>query len=226
MATLTQIRVRTSPDQIPQWQSATWDDYVACCADAEQSQVNHFRIFFNQGYLFVDRGWEGINHARFRELLTMLIAFWFSHQPEQTFDCLGGCILEKPKQRAASPDQVVYIGAESPRWQVGEPRRINLRQWRVPDLVCEVGDTTLATDLDEKKQIYARLEIPEYWVIDVSAARVIAFCLQADGRYQQSDVSRALDGLAIALVEQTFARLDQETNGAAAVWFAQQIANL
>jgi hypothetical protein len=55
---------------------------------------------------------------------------------------------------------------------------------------------------------------------------VIAFCLQADGRYQQSDVSRALDGLAIALVEQTFARLDQETNGAAAVWFAQQIANL
>ncbi|MEQ9483661.1 hypothetical protein [Coleofasciculus sp. F4-SAH-05] len=39
MATLTQIRVRTSPDQIPQWQSATWDDYVACCVDAEQSQV-------------------------------------------------------------------------------------------------------------------------------------------------------------------------------------------
>lgn len=119
---------------------------------------------------------------------------------------------------------MLYVGANSPRWQVGEPRRINLRQWRVPDLVCEVGDTTLATDLDEKKQIYTGLEIPEYWVLDVAGARVLAFRLQADGRYQQCDVSTALEGLSIALVEQTLARLKSESNGAAAVWFAQQIS--
>ena len=115
MAALTQLLVRTSPEQLPQWQPATWKDYIDCCADAEKSKVEHFRLFFNQGYLFVDMGWEGIDHARFRELLTMLIAFWFSRQPSQTFDCLGGCVLEKPKQRAASPDQVLYIGPGSPR---------------------------------------------------------------------------------------------------------------
>jgi Uma2 family endonuclease len=226
MSALTQIAVRKSPDEFPQWQLATWEDYLACCKNAETEKLDYFRIFFNQGYLFVDMGWEGVDHARFRELLTMLLAFWFSNRkPGQPFDCLGGCVLEKPKQRAASPDQVLYIGADSPRWQEGEPRRINLRQWRVPDLVCEVGDTTLATDLDEKKQIYAGLEIPEYWVIDVAAAKVMAFHLQPDGRYQQSNVSKALEGLSISLIEQTFTRLQTETNGAAAVWFAQQIAS-
>jgi Uma2 family endonuclease len=93
-------------------------------------------------------------------------------------------------------------------------------------LVCEVGDTTLATDLDEKKQTYAGLEIPEYWVIDVAGLRVIAFQLQADGKYQQCDRSIALQGLSIALIEQTLVRLRHETNGTAALWFIQQISNL
>ncbi|MEM9163790.1 MAG: Uma2 family endonuclease [Cyanobacteria bacterium P01_F01_bin.4] len=88
-----------------------------------------------------------------------------------------------------------------------------------------MGDTTLASDLDEKKDIYAALEIPEYWVIDVRGARVMAFRLQADGRYHQCEISQALSGLRIELVEQTFERLTEETNGSAAQWFAQQIAN-
>jgi hypothetical protein len=154
MPTLSQkIVPRISPEELPQWQPATWEDYLVCWEKATGDRPDHFRIFFNQGYVFVDMGWEGINHARFRELLTMLIAFWFSsRKPGQAFDCLGGCVLEKPQQQAASPDQVLYIGTDSPRWQEGEPCRINLRHWRVPDLVCEVGDTTLATDLDEKKR--------------------------------------------------------------------------
>lgn len=226
MSTIAQRIIRRLSNEVPIWQTATWDDYLACCKTAEIEQPERFKIYFNQGYLFVDMGWEGIDHARVRELMTMLIAFWFSRHPNQPFDCLGGCILEKPQQRAAAPDQVLYIGSDSPRWQEGEPRRINLRQWRVPNLVCEVGDTTLATDLDEKKQIYAALEIPEYWVIDVASLRVIAFQLQADGRYQQCKRSIALQGLSIALIEQTLARLAHETNGTAALWFVQQISNL
>ena len=138
---------------------------------------------------------------------------------------MGGCIIEKPEQRGASPDELLYLGSDTPQWKPGESRRVNLRQWRVPNLVCEVGDTTLASDLDEKKEIYAALEVPEYWVIDVKGLRAIAFLLQPDGRYQQCEKSKALDGLAISLVEQTFARLPNETNGQAAQWFLQQISS-
>ncbi len=131
----------------------------------------------------------------------------------------------KSRTNAASPDIVLYIGEGIPQWHQGEPRRIDLNQWRVPDLVGEVSDTTLATDLDENKQLYAELEIPEYWVIDVQGKRVFAFRLQED-RYQQCTYSLALDKLPISLIEQTLERLSEGTNISAASWFAQQIVNL
>jgi Uma2 family endonuclease len=218
--TATQTALGTT---LPQWQQATWEDYLAY-RDALTSEK--VRLFFNGNYLFVDMGSEGINHASIDNLSTMLFAFWFTRFGEQTASSLGGCLIEKPNKQAASPDLVLYVGEGIPQWQQGEPRRIDLNQWRVPDLVGEVSDTTLATDLDEKKQLYADLEIPEYWVIDVRGKRVIAFRLQSDGKYQQCDYSVALKGLPISLLEQTLERLSEGTNISSASWFAQQIANL
>ncbi len=62
---------------------------------------------------------------------------------------------------AGAPDKVLYIGGDFHQWQKGEPRRINLNQSRVPDLVGEIADTTLTSDLDEKKRLYAALQIPD-----------------------------------------------------------------
>ena len=208
----------------PQWHPATWEDYLSY-RDAAASQ--RLKLFFNQGYLFVDdMGWEGINHAKVSDLFILLLGFWFMQQPEQVAESLGRCLLEKSNQRAASPDLVLYIGTGTPQWQQGEPRRIDLEQWRSPDLVGEISDTTLSTDLDEKKQLYAALGIPEYWVIDVWGQRVLAFCLQDHGAYQQCTHSVALAGLPIELLTQTLARLNQGTNISAAHWFAQQITHL
>jgi len=223
MTLATATVIRTVPDATPKWQAATWEDYLAYRDDTTSERV---RLFFNQGYLLIDMAPEGINHARVREVFAMLFFIWFSHKPGQIFDSLGGCLIEKPNRQAASPDLVLYIGEGSPRWEEGEPRRINLTQWRVPDLVGEVADTTLATDLDEKKQLYAALEIPEYWVVDIRGERILAFRLQLDGKYQQCAHSIALEGLPISLLEQTLAQLSQGTNGSAAVWFNQQIVNL
>jgi len=207
----------------PQWLRATWEDYLNYRDAPTTEQV---RLFFNRGYLLVDMGNEGINHSRFNHLFTMLFFAWFAdRQPEQHVDVLGGCVLEKPQKQAASPDIVLYLGGGSPQWQSGEPRRINLDKWRVPDLVGEVGDTTIATDLDEKKELYADLKIPEYWVVDIKGKRVLAFRLQPNGKYQQCAISEAIGGLQIELLSQTLSRLESD-NFAAAIWFAQQIANM
>lgn len=209
--------------KIPQWLPATWKDYLRYRDD---STAERMRLFFNGNSLLVDMGSEGINHARVSDLFTLLFGFWFSQFIVQTAESLGRCLLEKPNKRAAAPDLVLYIGEGVPQWQAGEPRRIDLTQWRVPDLVGEISDTTLATDLDEKKKLYADLEIPEYWVIDVLGRRAIAFRLQSDGKYQQCVYSVALNGLPIPLLDQTLERLSEGTNISAASWFAQQIANL
>jgi hypothetical protein len=117
----------------PQWQTATWDDYLAWRDNPNLEQ--DVRLFFNQGYLWADMGNEGINHARFNDLFTLVFGFWFARQPGLLVDSLSGCVIEKPRQQAADPDKVLYIGGNSPQWSEGEPRRINLDNWRVPDLL-------------------------------------------------------------------------------------------
>ncbi|NES87417.1 MAG: Uma2 family endonuclease, partial [Moorea sp. SIO2B7] len=123
-------------------------------------------------------GKEGINHAPLSDLFTMLLFAWFVQHTDQILNTFSGCLLEKPQKRSGAPDLVVYLGEDYPKWQQGESRYINLDKWRVPNLVGEISDTTLSTDLDEKKHLYADLGIREYWVIDVQAKRVFAFQLQ------------------------------------------------
>lgn len=204
------------------WKPATWEEYIAYRDDPIE---NRTRLYFYQDRLLVDDMSEGLNHAGICDLFTMLFFVWFSQTPEQVFSSFGRCLIEKAPKRAGAPDLVLYLGTDYSIWQEGEPRRVDLHCWRVPNLVGEIADTTLATDLDKKKHLYAELEIPEYWVIDVRGRRVIAFILQ-DGVYQESERSLALERLPISLLEQALARLSEGTNGSAAIWFSQQLANL
>jgi Uma2 family endonuclease len=220
----------TSPSQMStgmsppgQWQRATWQDYVALRDAPTQERM---KLAFNQGWLWTAMGGEGINHAGVSDLFTSLLFLWAIQHPEQLFTSLGRCLLEKPETHACAPDLVLYVGADYLQWQPGEPRRIDLSQSRVPDLVGEISDTTLANDLDEQKHLYASLGIPEYWVVDVRGQRVFAFLLQENGEYQSCEESRVLAKLPIVLLEEVLQRLSEGTNTSAAAWFAQQIANL
>ena len=223
---MSQPTLETANSQIPltlgRWQAATWDDYVQY---RDSLDADQFRLFFHHGYLLVvEMGWEGIDHAAICDLFTSILFLWFSLHPEQTGSSLGRCLLEKAKGQSGAPDLVLYLGDDYPKWQIGEPRRIDLNRWRPPDLVGEIADTSLASDLDEKKQLYAALGISEYWVVDVGGQRVFAFQLQPDGKYQPIETSSVLAGLPIELLKQTVSRLKQESNISAALWFSQQLA--
>lgn len=171
-------------------------------------------------------GGEGFNHASVNNLFNMLFAFWRMHHPELPLHTFGGCQIEKVGKQAAAPDLILYKGEDAPRWQPGESRFINLDRTRVPDLIGEIADTTLAVDLDEMKRLYASLDIPEYWVIDVKGQRVFAFQLQQNSIYQQCEFSTALSGLPVALLDRTLERLSTESNTDAALWFSREILDL
>ncbi len=206
------------------WQRATWDDYVRVREYHRDSETPRVKLFFYKNALLVDdMGWEGINHSIVRGLFAYIFLFWFSQRSQQAIS-IDGCLFEKDGEGAGSPDLVIYIGSDYPQWQPGESRKIDLNRWRVPDLVGEISDTTLASDLDRKKQLYAALGIAEYWVIDVRGRRVFWFLLDQLGEYQEVSESGALIGLDKSLLEETFARLETMTNMEAANWFRQQIA--
>ena len=215
--------ITTSPSAIVSRRySANWEDYLH---HVENINSHLDRVFFHLGAMWIeDMGNEGINHARFNKLFTMIFCFWFAKLGNVKFDLLGGCVIEKPSTQGAATDEVLYIGGDSPRYHEGGSRRINLDRSPVPDLVVEIADTTLASDLDEKKQLYLALAIPEYWVVDVRGKQVLAFRL-VEGKYQECNESVALTGLPIDLLEQTIARIDNN-NGNAALWFAAQIQSL
>ena len=219
-----EANTKTDYASLCRWQPATWEKY---CDYRDNSNNSRLRLFFdNDALLLLDMGWEGIEHAGFCDLFTMILGFWFAQHPDQQFTSLGRCLLEKEPLKAGAPDLVLYLGEQFPVWEKGEKRRIDLNKWRVPNLVGEISDTTLTTDLDEKKRLYASLGIPEYWVIDVRGNRVFIFLLQEESGYQPSDVSVALAGLSVDLLNQTIEKMVQESNGNAALWFAQQIVQI
>lgn len=200
--------------------NATWHDYVAI---RDNPDIDWRKLSFDQGWLWVEMGKEGPNHAAFSDLITIVFGFWVFLHPEVVLQSYGRCLIEHPETRACAPDLVLYKGDNIPKWQPGEPRRIDLRRHRLPDLVGEIADTTLSLDLDEQKRLYANLGIPEYWVIDVKGLQIFAFGLTALGHYEAIEQSQVLTGLAIDLLEQTLERLTTETNTAAANWLIQQL---
>lgn len=200
--------------------NATWQDYVSL---RDREDCDWRKIAFDRGWLWVDMGKEGLNHACFSDLLTAIFFVWSFFHPKPVIQSLGRCLIEKPETQACAPDLVLYKGENIPRWNPGEPRCLDLTRHRLPDLVGEIADTTLSLDLDEQKRLYASLGIAEYWVIDVKGARLFAFGLTAAGVYEAIAVSQVLEGLPIELVAQTLERLTDETNTAAANWFMQQL---
>jgi Uma2 family endonuclease len=209
---------------IATWQPATWQDYLNY-RDNPDLQMISYHLFFNSNQLLItDMGGEGLNHSKFCALIELVLGLWSIQFSEQELTFCGHCLLEKPETRAASPDLVFYVGTEIPVWQQGETRSIDLNQWRVPDLVGEIADTTLSSDLDEKKQLYAALGIPEYWVVSVRGKQVLVFFLQEDGKYQESAQSQVFTGLEMNLLDQALVQMDQgQTTTQVARWFQQQI---
>lgn len=205
---------------LPQWVSMTWAEYEFW-RDRETAKT--LQWYFDRHLLLVrDMGWEGISHAEIKDLFVLLISLWFMVHSGQKARSFSGGLLEKPGLQAAAPDLLLYVGDGAPRWKTGETRRINLDQWRVPDLVGEVADTTLASDLDEMKRVYEAIGVPEYWVIDVVGLRVLMFGL-VDGRYVQRSDSRIMVGLTVAVLEEALERWDQEEGVEIGTWFMQAI---
>ncbi|MBD2193414.1 Uma2 family endonuclease [Limnothrix sp. FACHB-881] len=53
--------------------------------------------------------------------------------------------------------------------------------------VIEIARSTLTTDLTHKRDLYARVGIPEYWVVDLVNRRVVVFRQPEAGRYSQEE---------------------------------------
>jgi Uma2 family endonuclease len=110
---------------------------------------------------------------------------------------------------------------------VNSPPAINTvptETWvEAPTLVVEVSASTLEDDRDRKLQLYQRLGVMEYWVVDVNRVAVQAFALAPTSRAEIRE-SRVLPGLALDLVETALQRSRDEDDGAISRWLLQEFS--
>src|SRR4051812_35461840 len=83
------------------------------------------------------------------------------------------------------PDFVVLAGAS--RGSAGHPT--------TADLVVEVADSSLDFDTSEKRLLYARAGIPDYWVVDVNGRRLLVYRDAQGGDYATQQVAGPADAV-------------------------------
>ena len=131
--------------------------------------------------------------------LAFMLRWWFSRRPD-VFVSAGGFIFWNPANgnERVAPD--CYIALETDpdfvyqfpnyfMWEVGKP----------PDFVLEVASpSTASNDLGRKRDLYARLGVPEYWKLDPTGGELYGIVLMGerliDGEYVPYDLNVEPDG--------------------------------
>lgn len=102
--------------------------------------------------------------------------------------------FELPSGDTVAPD-LAFVSAE--KWRATE-REVGRFLRVVPDLVVEVmSPSTASRDRGEKKAIYERNGVREYWLVDARARQLVQYGLRGE-RY---DAGRVLDADAILMSE-------------------------
>jgi Uma2 family endonuclease len=97
-----------------------------------------------------------------------------------SFDSSQGFAL--PSGDTVAPD-AAFVSRE--RWDTGPPPSRGEFLRVVPDVVFEIlSPSTKSRDRGEKKAIYERNGVREYWLVDTDADRMIRFSL-LDGRWDE-----------------------------------------
>lgn len=207
--------------QIPleTWLPATWDEFVTIADDRSSARR---KSYYHHGRMRLEPISTGSDHSNDHILIIFAVSL-FAAQNQIPVTAKDGCSYRKPGLNEFQPDASYYIGdrAESIPWGT---RVIDLNQYPGPDLVVEISDSSLPDDQGEKRLQYEELSIPEYWIVDVQNARILAFAIAADGSSRRIRQSQVLPGLELTILEQVLQRSRQENQSLTLAWLMQQFA--
>lgn len=179
------------------WVQANWDGFLALVEDPALSLA---KLYYDYGWMRVEMSPVGPAHARDNSLLAQIVGvFALTHDLR-----VEGYVTPSLRMRGlqeAQPDLAFYVNQSNVPTLGNRP--IDLGTTEPPALVVEVSATTLDDDLTAKRELYARMGVREYWVVDARSIRVNMF-----GRNEQSEAlvnvaaSGVLVGLTPAILEE------------------------
>jgi Uma2 family endonuclease len=198
------------------WVAATWEDFLAI---TDRPEWENARCYYDAGWMRVETMPIGFAHARDNSLLAAVVSLYGTLKNLPFLSITNGS-FQKAGERECQPDLAFYVGLELP----AIPRSntpVDVDCYGAPTLAIEIASTSLSDDLGQKRLLYERLGVQEYWVVNVEAAMVIAFAI-ANGGSHQIQHSVVLADLAISVVEEALRRSQTDDDGAVNRWLLQQ----
>lgn len=194
------------------WVKIAWEDFLTF---ADDPTLVSARFYYDQGCMRIEMSPIGSAHSQDNSIVSTVIVLYAAVKNIAIKE-LTNPSLRKAKIRAAQPDIAFYIG-KNLRFPPRNNAPVDLNELEPPTLVVEVAATCLEDDTNRKQQLYQRMGVQEYWVVDVNTSRVIATALTPTKSTLIRE-SQVLPGLEITLVEDALVRSHTEDDGAISRW--------
>ena len=191
------------------WVKTDWESFLTF---ADDPALEKGKFYYDNGFMRIEMAPVGISHSSDNSIVSTVIVLFASLNFIPIKE-LTTPSLRQVGLRECQPDIAFYVG-NSPLL----PRKnssLNVDELGAPNLAVEISATSLIDDSTRKLQIYRKLGVKEYWVVDVNNNRVIATDLTSG---EVLSTSSLLPGLAIATVEETLMRSRTEDHGAVTRW--------
>jgi Uma2 family endonuclease len=197
------------------WFPSTWAAFLRLTEDPSHEQS---RFYFDYGYARMETMPIGSGHSQDNTVLSQVVSLYAMVKNIRVKGFTNGS-FRKPELQECQPDLAFYTGAEF-TFPPKTSAPVDVNQYGPPTLVIEISVSSLNDDLGQKRILYERLGVQEYWVADVEQSKVIAFEV-SEGRSGQIRESKVLSGLLMDVVEEALRRGQTEDDGTVNRWLLQ-----
>jgi Uma2 family endonuclease len=205
----------TSSTQIPldTWIKTTWYHFITL---SNQPEYQQGKFYYDNGWMRIEMSPIGSAHSQDNSMISTVVILYATFHNIRIKE-LTNCSFRKTGEQEIQPDISFYMGDEI-TFPPHNNSPINLDQMPPPNLVVEIGSSSFLDDVGRKRLLYENIGIQEYWVVNVSERKILAFTVQNQGS-NQIRTSQVLPQLEMSWIEEALNRSQTEDDGTIARWF-------
>ena len=197
------------------WFTTTWEEFLELTNHPSHAQG---RFYYDHGYARIEAMPIGSGHSQDNTILSQVVSLYAMVKNIRVKGFTNGS-FRKAGLQECQPDLAFYTG-EAFTFPPKTSAPVDVNVYGPPTLVIEISASSLNEDLGQKRLLYERLGVQEYWVADVTEIQVTAFAVE-EGGSKQIQESKVLAGLSISVVEEALSRSQTEDDGAINRWLLQ-----
>ncbi len=198
------------------WVVATWDEYIETLETPGYEQA---KGYYHNGRMLIVMSPTEFAHSCDHTIILFAVNL-FCTLNSISLNGQISCSFRKMGLQECQPDVSYFIG-ENADLIPKLTKIVDLNNYPTPDLVIEISDSTLSSDVGNKRLLYEELAVKEYWVVDVQKAQIKAFAIANNGSQNIAE-SIVLPGLSMNLLESALQRSREANQGTVGAWLLQQ----